>query len=147
MLFKSWWYFQYFSSESLAVIIFKVCAKEQMLPLNGQHYPSCVDCLQVAHIHTELWNHPSNRSTPSAEKSGKQPVAQMALLRRHKTVHVWNTGVSCPEFASQPTCCPARSHISTFYLNQMSHSHYQKFRRVSPLSPVLIILLSDQSQS
>lgn len=61
MLFKSQWYFQYFSSESLAMIIFKVYAKEQMLPLNGQHYLSCVDCLKVAHIHTELWNHLSNR--------------------------------------------------------------------------------------
>lgn len=84
------------------MITFKVYAKEQMLPLNGQHYLSCVDCPKVAHIHTALWNHLSNRYTPSAEKSGKQPVAQMALLRRHRTVRVWNTGVSHPEFASQP---------------------------------------------
>lgn len=43
------------------MIMFKVYAKEQMLPLNGQHYLSCVDCLKVARIHTELWNHLSNR--------------------------------------------------------------------------------------
>lgn len=96
------------------MIIFKAYAKEQMLPLNGQHYLSCVDWRKVAHIHTALWNHLSNRQTPSAEKSGKQPVAQMARLRRDRTVHVWNTGVSRPEFASQPVAQPEDAFLFSF---------------------------------
>lgn len=88
------------------MIIFQAYTKEQMPPLNGQHYLSCVDCLQMARIHAALWNRLSNRSAPSAAKSGKRPVAQMALLPRHGAVGVWNTGVSRPESASQPVAQP-----------------------------------------
>lgn len=98
----------------------------------------------MARIHAALWNRLSNRSVPSAAKSGKRPVAQMALLPPHGAVGVWNTGVSRPEL---PANLLPSQEMHFYFLFKLNESQsFPEMQKSCPLTLVLIILPSDESQ-